>query len=79
MIFEDFKTDYNGSDKVWDEMFSRDGVREHYELFLNGLKQMGKEELANRNELAKKLFMTQGITFTVYDNGEGIEKIFLLM
>ena len=76
MIFEDFKTDYNGSDKVWDEMFSRDGVREHYELFLNGLKQMGKEELANRNELAKKLFMTQGITFTVYDNGEGIEKIF---
>ena len=47
MIFEDFKTDYNGSDKVWDEMFSRDGVREHYELFLNGLKQMGKEELAN--------------------------------
>jgi uncharacterized circularly permuted ATP-grasp superfamily protein len=53
MIFEDFKTDYNGSDKVWDEMFSRDGVREHYELFLNGLKQMGKEELANRNELAK--------------------------
>jgi uncharacterized circularly permuted ATP-grasp superfamily protein len=37
---------------------------------------MGKEELANRNELAKKLFMTQGITFTVYDNGEGIEKIF---
>ena len=76
MVFEDFKTDYNGSDKVWDEMFSRDGVREHYELFLNGLKQMGKEELANRNELAKKLFMTQGITFTVYDNGEGIEKIF---
>jgi uncharacterized circularly permuted ATP-grasp superfamily protein len=75
MIFEDFNTDYNGSDNVWDEMFSQE-VREHYALFLNGLKQMGKEELANRNELAKKLFMTQGITFTVYDNGEGIEKIF---
>ncbi|RZK88573.1 MAG: circularly permuted type 2 ATP-grasp protein, partial [Pedobacter sp.] len=25
---------------------------------------------------AKKLFMSQGITFTVYDSGEGIEKIF---
>jgi uncharacterized circularly permuted ATP-grasp superfamily protein len=32
-----------------------------------------------KNDLAKKLFMTQGITFTVYNDGEGIEKIFLLM
>ena len=76
MIFEDFNRAYCRSENVWDEMFSQEGVREHYALFLNGLKQMGKEELANRNELAKKLFMTQGITFTVYDNGEGIEKIF---
>ena len=29
-----------------------------------------------KNDLAKKLFMTQGITFTVYNDGEGIEKIF---
>jgi uncharacterized circularly permuted ATP-grasp superfamily protein len=30
----------------------------------------------HKNDLAKKLFMSQGITFTVYDSGEGIEKIF---
>ena len=45
MILKNFKTDYNGSDKVWDEMFSRDGVREHYELFSYGLKQMGKRRI----------------------------------
>lgn len=32
--------------------------------------------LNQKNDLAKKLFMTQGITFTVYNDGEGIEKIF---
>jgi uncharacterized circularly permuted ATP-grasp superfamily protein len=30
----------------------------------------------HKDELAKKLFMSQGITFTVYSSGEGIEKIF---
>lgn len=32
--------------------------------------------MTHKDELAKKLFMSQGITFTVYDSGEGIEKIF---
>ena len=34
------------------------------------------DEMNRRDELAKKLFMSQGITFTVYNSGEGIEKIF---
>ncbi len=34
------------------------------------------DELSKKEELAKKLFMSQGITFTVYSSGEGIEKIF---
>ncbi|RZK75265.1 MAG: circularly permuted type 2 ATP-grasp protein, partial [Pedobacter sp.] len=33
-------------------------------------------EMGLKDELAKKLFLTQGITFTVYSSGEGIEKIF---
>jgi uncharacterized circularly permuted ATP-grasp superfamily protein len=32
--------------------------------------------MTHKDELAKKLFMSQGITFTVYSSGEGIEKIF---
>jgi uncharacterized circularly permuted ATP-grasp superfamily protein len=32
--------------------------------------------MSHKVELAKKLFMSQGVTFTVYSSGEGIEKIF---
>ncbi|MEJ7665920.1 MAG: hypothetical protein WKG07_43590 [Hymenobacter sp.] len=32
--------------------------------------------MTRKDELAKKLFMSQGITFTVCSSGEGIEKIF---
>ncbi len=34
------------------------------------------DDLNRKEELAKRLFMSQGITFTVYNSGEGIEKIF---
>lgn len=32
--------------------------------------------MTHKDEMAKKLFMSQGITFTVYSSGEGIEKNF---
>ena len=32
--------------------------------------------MTRKDEMAKNLFMSQGITFTVYNSGEGIEKIF---
>ena len=34
------------------------------------------DELNKKEDLARRLFMSQGITFTVYSSGEGIEKIF---
>ena len=40
------------------------------------MQQLSIEELNKKEELAKRLFMSQGITFTVYSSGEGIEKIF---
>lgn len=50
--------------------------RDHYRNFIDNFSQESLENLNKKEELAKKLFMSQGITFTVYNSGEGIEKIF---
>ena len=61
---------------AWDEMYADSNVRQQYRCVLEFLEQMSIEELNKKEELAKKMFMSQGITFTVYSSGEGIEKIF---
>lgn len=61
---------------VWDEMFSKTDVREPYQRILHFLKQLSAEELTKKEEMARRLFMSQGVTFTVYSSGEGVEKIF---
>lgn len=61
---------------TWDEMYQDSTVREQYKKALAFLQQLSIEELNKKEELAKRLFMSQGITFTVYNSGEGIEKIF---
>ncbi|MGG9970783.1 circularly permuted type 2 ATP-grasp protein [Ferruginibacter sp. SUN002] len=61
---------------TWDEMYKNSNVREQYKKAVEFLQQLSVEELNKKEELAKRLFMSQGITFTVYSSGEGIEKIF---
>jgi uncharacterized circularly permuted ATP-grasp superfamily protein len=61
---------------TWDEMYQNEKVRLHYQNVFNFLRNIPDDELSKKEELAKKLFMSQGITFTVYSSGEGIEKIF---
>jgi len=61
---------------TWDEMYKDAHVREQYKKALQFLQQLSIEELNKKEELAKRLFMSHGITFTVYSSGEGIEKIF---
>jgi uncharacterized circularly permuted ATP-grasp superfamily protein len=61
---------------TWDEMYQNEKVRLHYQNVFNFLRNIPGDELSKKEELAKKLFMSQGITFTVYSSGEGIEKIF---
>lgn len=61
---------------TWDEMYKDASVREQYKRVVDYLQQLPVEELNKKEELAKRLFMSQGITFTVYSSGEGIEKIF---
>lgn len=67
---------YNVQPRVWDEMFGKDGIRPTYRNFVSAIQNLSSDEMTHKDELAKKLFMSQGITFTVYSSGEGIEKIF---
>src|SRR6187431_1394562 len=71
-----FLQSYHVQPNVWDEMFAADSLREPYKNFVGNIENLSTDEMNRRDELAKKLFMSQGITFTVYSSGEGIEKIF---
>ena len=71
-----FLHSYHVQSSVWDEMFGADSLRDAYKIFVANVEGLSVDEMNRRDELAKKLFMTQGITFTVYSSGEGIEKIF---
>ena len=61
---------------TWDEMYSNNTIRDQYKGVVEYLQQLSIDELGKKEEQAKRLFMSQGITFTVYSSGEGIEKIF---
>jgi len=63
-------------ENVWDEMFDKTDVRESYQRLYSFLENISEAELTRKEEMARRLFMSQGITFTVYSSGEGIEKIF---
>lgn len=57
-------------------MYDSTSVRAQYKEVVDFLQQLSVGQLNKKEEQAKRLFMSQGITFTVYSSGEGIEKIF---
>lgn len=62
---------------AYDEMFSASGdARSHYQPLYQRLLEMSPDELARRQHAADISFLNQGITFTVYGNDEGTERIF---
>ena len=61
----------------FDEMFSGPGQpRPHYQTLLERFQGMGVDEFERKRSLADTSFLTQGITFTVYNDNRGTEKIF---
>jgi len=68
--------EYGAIANTWDEMFHQQEIRKHYRGVYNFLQSIPAEELNKKEDLARRLFMSQGVTFTVYSSGEGIEKIF---
>lgn len=67
---------YISEQKVYDEMFTGDTVRDQYQKIYEMLKGISREALDGKEDIAQKLFMNLGITFTVYSSNEGIERIF---
>jgi uncharacterized circularly permuted ATP-grasp superfamily protein len=64
-------------DGIFDEMFEAPGKpREHYQSVHTRLGMLGREAFQRRRRLADLSFKNQGITFTVYSDTTGVEKIF---
>lgn len=76
MNLSELVSNYPLSPSVWDEMYGPHEIRDQYQGIYQFLKNIQPEELNKKEELAKRLFMSQGVTFTVYSSGEGVEKIF---
>jgi uncharacterized circularly permuted ATP-grasp superfamily protein len=64
-------------DGAYDEMFRAvDHPRKQYRLLHNLLLGLGPDELRRSKHEADQSFFNQGITFTVYGNDKGTERIF---
>jgi uncharacterized circularly permuted ATP-grasp superfamily protein len=71
-LFEQYKT-YPGT---WDEMCTGNTIRPQYQQVFSDISQLANEVLQQKDKQAGELFMNQGITFTVYSDDAGIERIF---
>lgn len=60
----------------WDEMMSENSIRKPYKALLESIGKLTTESLQQKDLQAGELFMNQGITFTVYSDNAGIERIF---
>src|SRR5258706_9469783 len=64
-------------DTAYDEMFQTPGVpRAHYQNLFQTLLELPPEELRKSQMAADLSFLHQGITFTVYGNEQGTERVF---
>src|SRR5688572_6163343 len=71
-LFELYKT----YPDTWDEMCHQNNIRSQYGQVYNDFSKYPLDILQQKDKLAGELFMNQGITFTVYSDEAGIEKIF---
>src|SRR3954468_24115749 len=71
-MFDDYALD-----GIFDEMFLATGQpRPHYAPLAARLRALGTAAFDRRRQLADVTFRNQGITFTVYKDAAGVEKIF---
>jgi uncharacterized circularly permuted ATP-grasp superfamily protein len=63
--------------EFYDEMFDAPGqARPHYERLLQRFTDLKKGEFDRKRELAALTLLRQGVTFTVYNDAQGTERIF---
>lgn len=73
-MFDKYQTE-----DFYDEMFTGaapGGVRRHYRKFLERFSLLDKDEFEQKRQSTDLSFLRQGITFTVYNDNEGTERIF---
>ena len=64
-------------DACFDEMFAPGHKpRDAYRLLFDRLLELPAAEWQRRQQAADRAFLNQGVTFTVYGNDEGTERIF---
>lgn len=69
--FSDYQTE-----NFFDEMFSPDGdIRSGYEHLKTKFENLTNEDLTNRQLATERALLSMGITFNVYSEGEGTERI----
>src|SRR3954454_24919944 len=67
----DLFSEYKVGD-FFDEMFAAPGVaRPHYSRLLATFKEMGAADFERKRHLAAASFLSQGVTFTVYNDDQG--------
>ena len=72
MLLDNYKTD-----DFFDEMFlDGGGVRPHYEKIAEKLIELDPAELKRKQTAVDLAFMRGGVTFTVYNDDQGTERIF---
>ncbi|WP_298237419.1 circularly permuted type 2 ATP-grasp protein [uncultured Algibacter sp.] len=77
MVNNNLFSSYELLPSTWDEMYKNDSkIRTQYDIINSYLLSTSPEVLFKKEELSRQLFMSQGVTFTVYNDNEGIEKIF---
>jgi uncharacterized circularly permuted ATP-grasp superfamily protein len=64
-------------DKFFDEMLDESGkIRPHYRRFCSLFESLGTDEFADKRHSIDLAFLRQGITFNVYGDSQGTERIF---
>src|SRR5262245_16481578 len=67
---------YQALPSTFDEMFDAGAARAPFARVAQLLDRLGKEELARAQALAEHALLQQGVTFSVYGDSRGTEKIF---
>jgi uncharacterized circularly permuted ATP-grasp superfamily protein len=76
MNLESLVSQYEPATGIWDEMHDGENIRQQYDKIFSVLNDLDVTTLQQKEKIAAELFMNQGITFTVYSDNAGIERIF---
>src|SRR5580765_4131359 len=76
MTGSDLFNKYESYEGMFDEMCFNDVIRSQYSKVFEDMSEIPVDLLRQKDVQAGELFMNQGITFTVYNDDAGIERIF---